>query len=186
MSPSFLADLCCPAKLGKNLSSGDVLLCIREHGYYIGIGLDCAILNSPQNGAPYFHGAWCLPRFDVFSVQARHSPQEARSRSPAFDVKLFLDSAGLGRAAAKFEAQETVFSQGDPSCEDKAGLPERVSDPFAPHTLERSESVHRGSLSVHNVLNADPAHNKCIRDKRAVATPCDRFCAHQCALLLPG
>jgi CRP/FNR family cyclic AMP-dependent transcriptional regulator len=30
-------------------------------------------------------------------------------------VKLFLDSAGLGRAVAKFEAKETVFSQGDPA-----------------------------------------------------------------------
>jgi CRP/FNR family transcriptional regulator, cyclic AMP receptor protein len=30
-------------------------------------------------------------------------------------VKLFLDSAGLGRTVARFEAKETVFSQGDPA-----------------------------------------------------------------------
>jgi predicted nucleotidyltransferase len=36
MTPSFDADLCCPARLGKNLSSDDVLLSIGEHKYYIG------------------------------------------------------------------------------------------------------------------------------------------------------
>jgi CRP/FNR family cyclic AMP-dependent transcriptional regulator len=30
-------------------------------------------------------------------------------------VKLFLDSAGLGRTVVKFGAQQTVFSQGDPA-----------------------------------------------------------------------
>src|SRR3984957_9286572 len=49
------------------------------------------------------------------SVQSRRSPQKARSRSPAFDAKLFLDSAGLGRTVANFGAKETVFSQGDPA-----------------------------------------------------------------------
>ncbi len=34
---------------------------------------------------------------------------------PVFDVKLFLDSAGLGRKVAKFRAKETVFEQGDPA-----------------------------------------------------------------------
>jgi CRP/FNR family transcriptional regulator, cyclic AMP receptor protein len=48
-------------------------------------------------------------------VQARRSPQKVRSRSPAFDLKLFLDSAGLGRTVAKFETKETVFSQGEPA-----------------------------------------------------------------------
>ncbi|MGC2529028.1 MAG: Crp/Fnr family transcriptional regulator [Candidatus Acidiferrum sp.] len=33
----------------------------------------------------------------------------------AFDVELFLDSAGLGRKVSKFEAKETVFAQGDPA-----------------------------------------------------------------------
>jgi CRP/FNR family transcriptional regulator, cyclic AMP receptor protein len=47
------------------------------------------------------------------SVQAPRSPQEANSRSPAFDVKLFLDSTGLGRKVAEFRRKETVFAQGD-------------------------------------------------------------------------
>ena len=34
---------------------------------------------------------------------------------PVFDLKYFLDSAGLGRRVAKFEARETVFAQGDPA-----------------------------------------------------------------------
>ena len=34
---------------------------------------------------------------------------------PVFDLKLFLDSAGLGRKVAKFRAKETVFAQGDPA-----------------------------------------------------------------------
>ena len=32
-----------------------------------------------------------------------------------FDVKLFLDSAGLGRKVAKFRAKETIITQGDPA-----------------------------------------------------------------------
>ena len=40
---------------------------------------------------------------------------KASSKSPAFDVQLFLDSAGLGRRVAKFRRKETIFSQGDPA-----------------------------------------------------------------------
>jgi len=47
------------------------------------------------------------------SVQAPRSPQKANLRSPAFDVKLFLDSTGLGRKVAEFRRKETVFAQGD-------------------------------------------------------------------------
>jgi CRP-like cAMP-binding protein len=32
-----------------------------------------------------------------------------------FDVKLFLDSAGLGKRVARFGAKETIFAQGDPA-----------------------------------------------------------------------
>jgi CRP/FNR family cyclic AMP-dependent transcriptional regulator len=32
-----------------------------------------------------------------------------------FDLKLFLDSAGLGRKISNFAAKETVFAQGDPA-----------------------------------------------------------------------
>src|SRR5580693_7985208 len=43
------------------------------------------------------------------------STKKANSRSHAFDAKLFLDSAGLGRKVGKFKAKETVFAQGDPA-----------------------------------------------------------------------
>jgi CRP/FNR family cyclic AMP-dependent transcriptional regulator len=49
------------------------------------------------------------------SVEARRSPQKENLRSSAFDVKLFLDSAGLGRKVVKFRGKETVFAQGDPA-----------------------------------------------------------------------
>jgi len=49
------------------------------------------------------------------SRQAPRSPVKAKSRIPAFDLKLFLDSAGLGRRLAKFGARETVFAQGEPA-----------------------------------------------------------------------
>ena len=47
------------------------------------------------------------------SVKAPRSSQKANSGKPAFDVKLFLDSAGLGRKVSKFRAKETLFAQGD-------------------------------------------------------------------------
>ena len=46
------------------------------------------------------------------SVKLRRTPPEATSKSHAFDVKLFLDSAGLGRVVRKFRGKETVFAQG--------------------------------------------------------------------------
>jgi len=49
------------------------------------------------------------------SVKAARSPQKAISERPAFDVKLFLDSAGLGRKISTFRAKETLFSQGEPA-----------------------------------------------------------------------
>jgi CRP/FNR family cyclic AMP-dependent transcriptional regulator len=49
------------------------------------------------------------------SVNVRRSPKKANSSSPAFDVQLFLDSAGLGRKIDKFRGKETVFAQGDPA-----------------------------------------------------------------------
>jgi len=48
-------------------------------------------------------------------VPFSRSPQKAISRSHAFDLKLFLDSAGLGRKVVKFQGKETVFAQGDPA-----------------------------------------------------------------------
>src|SRR6185312_3952985 len=49
------------------------------------------------------------------SVKIRRSLQKAHSKSPAFDVKLFLDSTSLGRKIEKFQSKETVFTQGDPA-----------------------------------------------------------------------
>ena len=48
-------------------------------------------------------------------VKVPRSAKKAISRSHAFDVRLFLDSAGLGRKVGKFKAKETVFGQGDPA-----------------------------------------------------------------------
>jgi CRP/FNR family transcriptional regulator, cyclic AMP receptor protein len=49
------------------------------------------------------------------SIKIHCSPKKTNLRNSAFDVKLFLDSVGLGRTVAEFEAKETVFSQGDPA-----------------------------------------------------------------------
>jgi len=48
-------------------------------------------------------------------VKPRSSRKRTSSRSPQFDVKLFLDSTGLGRKVVNFRRKETVFSQGDPA-----------------------------------------------------------------------
>src|SRR5258708_34006330 len=47
------------------------------------------------------------------SIKASRFPKKARLKIPAFDVKSFLDSTGLGRRVVRFETKETVFSQGD-------------------------------------------------------------------------
>ncbi len=49
------------------------------------------------------------------SVKVVRFPKKTRSKNPGFDVKLFLDSTGLGRKVGKFRAKETVFAQGDPA-----------------------------------------------------------------------
>ena len=51
------------------------------------------------------------------AVLAKVTPsfKKAISGIPVFDVKLFLDSAGLGRKVVKFRGKETVFTQGDPA-----------------------------------------------------------------------
>jgi CRP/FNR family cyclic AMP-dependent transcriptional regulator len=49
------------------------------------------------------------------SVKVRPPPKKATSRSPAFDVQLFLDSAGLWRKITTFQGKETIFAQGDPA-----------------------------------------------------------------------
>jgi CRP/FNR family cyclic AMP-dependent transcriptional regulator len=42
-----------------------------------------------------------------------HSPQRVIPQKAVFNVKLFLESNGLGRKIVKFRRKETVFSQGD-------------------------------------------------------------------------
>jgi CRP/FNR family cyclic AMP-dependent transcriptional regulator len=47
--------------------------------------------------------------------KSRRSPKGKISKGSAFDVKSFLDSAGLGRKVTKLRAKEIVFAQGDPA-----------------------------------------------------------------------
>src|SRR6266849_4894776 len=47
------------------------------------------------------------------SIKASRSLKKANSRNAVFDVKLFLDSTGLGRKVSKFQAKESLFAQGD-------------------------------------------------------------------------
>ncbi|MGB9512753.1 MAG: cyclic nucleotide-binding domain-containing protein, partial [Candidatus Acidiferrum sp.] len=49
------------------------------------------------------------------SAKVPRSLKKANLGTPVFDVKLFLDSAGLGRKVAKYRGKETVFTQGDPA-----------------------------------------------------------------------
>jgi CRP/FNR family cyclic AMP-dependent transcriptional regulator len=49
----------------------------------------------------------------IFPAKASRSLKKAKSGSPVFDAKLFLDSSGLGRRVAKFWEKETVFAQGE-------------------------------------------------------------------------
>jgi len=49
------------------------------------------------------------------STQLARTPRKKRPKSTAFNVKLFLDSAGLGRKVNKFRANDSLFAQGDPA-----------------------------------------------------------------------
>jgi CRP/FNR family cyclic AMP-dependent transcriptional regulator len=49
------------------------------------------------------------------STQSARTPKKKRLKSSAFDVKMFLDSAGVGRKVNKFKANDSVFTQGDPA-----------------------------------------------------------------------
>jgi CRP-like cAMP-binding protein len=49
------------------------------------------------------------------TVRPARLRQKVKSRIPSFDLKLFLDSAGLGSRVGKFGAGETVIAQGDPA-----------------------------------------------------------------------
>ncbi|HWG58623.1 MAG TPA: Crp/Fnr family transcriptional regulator [Candidatus Acidoferrales bacterium] len=49
------------------------------------------------------------------SAKVHRSLRKAHSKNPAFEVNLFLASAGLGRNVVKFRAKEIIFAQGDPA-----------------------------------------------------------------------
>jgi CRP/FNR family cyclic AMP-dependent transcriptional regulator len=49
------------------------------------------------------------------SRELRRPLHKVTSKRPGFDVKLFLDSAGLGRKIKTFREKETIFTQGDPA-----------------------------------------------------------------------
>ena len=61
--------------------------------------------------------AWRMPTPPARRKPAKgdRSRKKPDSRSSAFDVELFLDSAGLGRKVSKFHPKEIVFAQGDPA-----------------------------------------------------------------------
>jgi CRP/FNR family cyclic AMP-dependent transcriptional regulator len=46
-------------------------------------------------------------------AKVRRPPPKIGPRDQAFDVQLFLDSAGLGRKVKEFQGKETIFAQGD-------------------------------------------------------------------------
>lgn len=48
-------------------------------------------------------------------IRVTRSPKKAILSSPVFDLKVFLDSAGLGRKVLKFQGKDTLFAQGDPA-----------------------------------------------------------------------
>lgn len=49
------------------------------------------------------------------SPKAGSSPKKNSPKFSGFDVKLFLDSGGLGRTINTFRAKEIIFAQGDPA-----------------------------------------------------------------------
>ncbi len=60
--------------------------------------LSCRIVPSPNRRVSAL-----MPR----------TARKMKSKIPAFDAKMFLDSTGLGRKVGKFQKKEVVFGQGD-------------------------------------------------------------------------
>jgi CRP-like cAMP-binding protein len=56
--------------------------------------------------------SWALGRV---SAKVHRSPQKANSRTPPFDLKSFLDSAGVARKVVEYRRSEKIYSQGDPT-----------------------------------------------------------------------
>lgn len=86
---------------------------------------DCEWQANPAGGVcniEHFLGpAWVVSLAMLPSVPRRVStgrPQRLKKdspRSPVFDLKVFLDSAGVGKRIEKFGIKETVFAQGNPA-----------------------------------------------------------------------
>jgi CRP/FNR family cyclic AMP-dependent transcriptional regulator len=74
--------------------------------------MGCSILNTVE-AMLLFRVASSVSRRE--SVKVRRLPRKAISKSPAFDVKLFLDSAGMGRKVARFRRKDIIFAQGEPA-----------------------------------------------------------------------
>jgi CRP/FNR family cyclic AMP-dependent transcriptional regulator len=72
-------------------------------------------MKSTSQASPVGPNAGLISSFETrqVSVEVPPSSPKTKSRNPAFDLELFLDSAGLGRNVAKFLAKETIFAQGD-------------------------------------------------------------------------
>ena len=49
------------------------------------------------------------------SSQSRRTTKKKQTKSPAFNVKMFLDSTGVGRRVSKFRANDVLFTQGSPA-----------------------------------------------------------------------
>jgi CRP-like cAMP-binding protein len=54
-------------------------------------------------------------RLTRVSVRAARLPPEAIFRDSRFDVRRFLDSAGIGRKIEKYRNKDPIFAQGDPA-----------------------------------------------------------------------
>src|SRR5579859_288670 len=71
----------------------------------------CCTLRMPNVGFTFAMSAAARRR----SPPSLRSTKRMRSKKAVFDVKLFLESNGLGRKVARFRNKEIVFSQGDPA-----------------------------------------------------------------------
>src|ERR1700674_1522180 len=67
-----------------------------------------------------------------------------------------------------------------------AAIPDRVCDAMTSDTGKWNERMNLGTLHAHNVVNLNPAYSQRIGDERTVATPWNRFRAHNRTPLLPG
>ena len=84
-----------------------------------GVARGLALCNIEQSAEPgsvlasfTYAASSVTPRV---SAKVPRSRKKANPRRPSFDVKLFLESAGLGRKVGAFQGKEIIFAQGDPA-----------------------------------------------------------------------